>query len=93
MSTNSCLNHRRRSWRIADFSLHPGDGHPLHLTGKDGRDWYRCEHVKLCGIRMPTCPASSVGLPVRSRTGGDLVCGDYGNTPKGLSLLRSEMAG
>jgi len=59
----------------------PGcDGRLLHMAGKDGRDWYRFERVKPCGIRMPACPACGVGLPVRSRTSGDLVCGDCGET-------------
>jgi DNA helicase IV len=55
-------------------------GRLLHMPGKDGRDSYRCEHEKLCGSRMPACPACGVGLPVRSRTGGDLVCSDCGET-------------
>ncbi|KEP70005.1 helicase IV [Thioclava dalianensis] len=55
-------------------------GRLLHMAGKDGRDWYRCEHVKLCGSRMPACPACGVGLPVRSRTHGELVCGDCGQS-------------
>lgn len=55
-------------------------GRLLHMPGNDGRDWYRCEHVKLCGSRMPACPACGVGLPVRSRVSGDLVCGDCGET-------------
>lgn len=55
-------------------------GRLLHMSGKDGRDWYRCEHVKLCGSRMPACPACGVGLPVRSRTSEDLVCTDCGET-------------
>ncbi|UOA33133.1 DNA helicase IV [Sulfitobacter sp. DSM 110093] len=59
----------------------PGcSGRLLHMAGKDGRDWYRCEHVKLCGSRMPACPACGVGLPVRSRTRGELVCGDCGQS-------------
>ena len=57
-------------------------GRLLHMPGKDGRDWYLCEHVKLCGSRMPACPASGVGLPVRSQTDGDLVCGDCGENQR-----------
>lgn len=53
-------------------------GRLLHMAGKDGRDWYRCEHVTLCGSRMPACPACGVGLPVPSKKGGELVCGDCG---------------
>ncbi|WP_417480587.1 UvrD-helicase domain-containing protein [Maricaulis maris] len=55
-------------------------GRLLHMAGKDGSDWYRCEHVKLCGSRMPACPACGIGLPIRSRTSGDLICGDCGET-------------
>nr|WP_229724302.1 UvrD-helicase domain-containing protein [Cribrihabitans marinus] len=57
-------------------------GRLLHMPGKDGRDWYRCEHVKLCGSRMPACPACGVGLPVHSQTSGDLVCSDCGETQR-----------
>ncbi|WP_083194907.1 UvrD-helicase domain-containing protein [Pararhodobacter sp. CCB-MM2] len=57
-------------------------GRFLHMPGLDGRDWYRCEHVKLCGSRMPACPACGVGLPIRSEPGGDLVCGDCGESQK-----------
>ncbi|SHJ58246.1 DNA helicase-4 [Palleronia salina] len=57
-------------------------GRLLHMPGEDGRDWYRCEHVKLCGSRMPACPACGVGLPVRSRASGDLVCGDCGESQR-----------
>ncbi len=55
-------------------------GRLLRMAGKDGRDWYRCEHVTLCGSRMPACPACGVGLPFRSRTRGELVCGDCGQS-------------
>ena len=57
-------------------------GRLLHMPGKDGRDWYRCEHVKLCGSRMSACPACGVGLPIRSQTSGDLVCGDCGESQR-----------
>jgi len=49
-------------------------GRLLHMAGKDGRDWYRCEHVKLCGSRMPSCPACGVGLPIRSGSSAELFC-------------------
>ena len=55
-------------------------GRLLHMPDQDGRDWYRCEHVKLCGSRLPSCPSCGVGLPIRSRTGGDSVCGDCGES-------------
>lgn len=55
-------------------------GRLLHMAGKDGRDWYRCEHAKLCGSRMPACPACGIGLPIRSRTSGNMTCGDCGET-------------
>jgi DNA helicase-4 len=40
-------------------------GRLLYMPGQDGPGWYRCEHVKLCGNRMPACPECGVGLPVR----------------------------
>ena len=41
-------------------------GRLLHMAGKDGRDWYRCEHVKLCGSRMPACPACGRLYPLNT---------------------------
>jgi DNA helicase-4 len=38
-------------------------GRLLFMPGQDGPGWYRCEHVKLCGNRMPACPECGVGLP------------------------------
>ena len=59
----------------------PGcSGRLLHMAEKNGRDWYRCEHVKLCGSRMPSCPACGVGLPLRSQIREELVCSDCGET-------------
>ena len=55
-------------------------GRLLHMAEKDGHDWYRCEHVKLCGSRIPACPACGIGLPVRSRSSSDMVCTDCGET-------------
>lgn len=55
-------------------------GRLLHMPGKDGRDWYRCEHVKLCGNRMPSCPACGIGFPIRSQSSGEMVCSDCGET-------------
>ncbi len=41
-------------------------GRLLYMPGQDGPGSYRCEHVKLCGNRMPACPECGVGLPVRN---------------------------
>ncbi|MFO1089945.1 MAG: UvrD-helicase domain-containing protein [Hyphomicrobiales bacterium] len=38
-------------------------GHLHHLTGKDGRTWYRCEHLRLCGNLLPACPSCDTLLP------------------------------
>lgn len=65
-------------------------GRLLHLTGKDGRDWYRREHVKLCGSRMPACPACGVGLLARPRTGGDLVCRGCGGSRQACPCCEAE---
>nr|WP_245544306.1 UvrD-helicase domain-containing protein [Oceanicola granulosus] len=64
-------------------------GRLLHMAGKDGRDWYRCEHVKLCGSRMPACPACGIGLPIHSRISGDLVCGNCGVTQPGCPSCKA----
>jgi DNA helicase IV len=38
-------------------------GRLLYMPATDGRAWYRCEHVDLCGNRLPSCPACGEGLP------------------------------
>lgn len=38
-------------------------GRLLAVRGKDGRNWYRCEHVQHCGNLLPACPACSAALP------------------------------
>ncbi|WP_417273680.1 topoisomerase DNA-binding C4 zinc finger domain-containing protein [Celeribacter halophilus] len=43
-----------------------------------GADWYRCEHVKLCGNRMSACPACGVGLPLRDAETGNMKCPECG---------------
>lgn len=49
-------------------------GRLLYMPGQDGRAWYRCEHVDLCGNRLPSCATCGEGLPrpVAGRSG--LVC-------------------
>lgn len=42
------------------------------MPRKDGREWYRSEHVKICDSRMPACPTCGVGLGVRSRLDTDV---------------------
>jgi len=41
-------------------------GRLLGVTGKDGRIWYRCEHVQHCGNLLPACPSCGTALPRRS---------------------------
>jgi len=41
-------------------------GRLLGVTGKDGRIWYRCEHVQHCGNLLPGCPSCGTTLPRRS---------------------------
>lgn len=38
-------------------------GRLLGVTGKDGRIWYRCEHVQHCGNLLPACPSCGTALP------------------------------
>ncbi len=40
-------------------------GRLLGVTGKDGRVWYRCEHVQHCGNLLPACPSCGTALPRR----------------------------
>tara|TARA_B100001179_G_scaffold231759_1_gene222549 strand:+ start:244 stop:3177 length:2934 start_codon:yes stop_codon:yes gene_type:complete len=53
-------------------------GRLLHMPGRNGPGWYRCEHVKLCGSRMSSCPSCGDGLPVRDRQTGTMTCGECG---------------
>lgn len=38
-------------------------GRLLGVTGRDGRVWYRCEHVQHCGNLLPACPSCTTALP------------------------------
>ena len=38
-------------------------GRLLGVTGKDGRIWYRCEHVQHCGNLLPACQSCRTALP------------------------------
>ena len=38
-------------------------GRLLGVTGKDGRIWYRCEHVQHCGNLLPACQSCGTALP------------------------------
>lgn len=38
-------------------------GRLLGVTGKDGRIWYRCEHVQHYGNLLPACPSCGTALP------------------------------
>lgn len=53
-------------------------GRLLFMPGVDGPGWYRCEHIKHCGNRMPACPACGTGLPVRKQPKGEKICGECG---------------
>ncbi|MCB6180086.1 topoisomerase DNA-binding C4 zinc finger domain-containing protein [Rhodobacter sp. Har01] len=54
-------------------------GRLIYMPAQDGSAWYRCEHVQLCGNRLPACPSCSVGLP-RHQPGFDgLVCFQCGS--------------
>lgn len=53
-------------------------GRLLFMPGVDGPGWYRCEHIKHCGNRMPACPACGTGLPVRKEPKGEQICGECG---------------
>ncbi|QIR86276.1 UvrD-helicase domain-containing protein [Paracoccus sp. AK26] len=49
-------------------------GRLLDVRGKDGRIWYRCEHVQHCGNFLPVCPSCSSSLPRRTDVAGRLQC-------------------
>ncbi|MCZ8133555.1 MAG: UvrD-helicase domain-containing protein [Rhodobacteraceae bacterium] len=49
-------------------------GRLLYMPGQDGRAWYRCEHVDLCGNRLPSCTTCGEGLPRKVVGKPDLIC-------------------
>mgnify|MGYP000114163693 CR=1 FL=1 len=60
-------------------------GRLLGVTGKDGRIWYRCEHVRHCGNLLPACTSCGTGLPRRVEETSEVRCGcgaSYPGCPK-----------
>lgn len=53
-------------------------GRMLYVPNQAGSAWYRCEHVELCGNRLPTCAACGEGLPRHVPGRDDLVCPQCG---------------
>jgi DNA helicase-4 len=49
-------------------------GHLLAVPTKEGRTWYRCEHVDLCGHSLPACSECGTGLPRRQHTSDEAKC-------------------
>lgn len=49
-------------------------GRLIYISGQDGRAWYRCEHVDLCGHRLPSCTACGEGLPRKVVGKPELIC-------------------
>ena len=49
-------------------------GRLLGVTGKDGRIWYRCEHVQHCGNFLPACASCGSSLPREAAEGADFKC-------------------
>ncbi|WP_093359601.1 UvrD-helicase domain-containing protein [Tropicimonas isoalkanivorans] len=50
-------------------------GRLLGVTGKDGRIWYRCEHVQHCGNLLPTCASCGTALPRHVDGTSEVRCG------------------
>lgn len=49
-------------------------GRLLGVTGKDGRVWYRCEHVQHCGNLLPACQSCGTALPRSTDGTADVRC-------------------
>jgi DNA helicase-4 len=56
-------------------------GRLLGVTGKDGRIWYRCEHVQHCGNLLPACQSCGTALPRRADGTAEVRCGCGVNYP------------
>lgn len=50
-------------------------GRLLGVTGRDNRNWYRCEHVQHCGNLLPACLSCGTGLPRRVEGTIEVRCG------------------
>lgn len=50
-------------------------GRLLGVAGKDGRVWYRCEHVQHCGNLLPACQSCGTALPRRPDRTAVVRCG------------------
>ncbi|MCY0146831.1 UvrD-helicase domain-containing protein [Hoeflea sp. G2-23] len=50
-------------------------GRLLGVRGKDGRIWYRCEHVQHCGNLLPACQSCGAALPRRTDGTAEVQCG------------------
>ncbi|WP_407925853.1 UvrD-helicase domain-containing protein [Alterinioella nitratireducens] len=50
-------------------------GRLLGVTGKDGRIWYRCEHVQHCGNILPACQSCGTALPSCAHGSSEVRCG------------------
>lgn len=57
-------------------------GRLLDVTGRDGRVWYRCEHVQHCGNLMPACQSCGTALPRRKDGTSALQCSCGASFPK-----------
>lgn len=57
------------------FECRECGGRLLDVRGKDGRLWYRCEHVQHCGNLVPACPSCGVSSPRRTHHGAQCTCG------------------
>ncbi len=49
------------------FECRECNGRLLDVRGKDGRTWYRCEHVQHCGNLLPACSDCGMDLPQRTQ--------------------------
>lgn len=49
-------------------------GHLVAFPTKDGRTWYRCEHVDLCGFSLNACTKCGSGLPEEQEKRGVKIC-------------------
>ncbi|MEZ5778861.1 MAG: UvrD-helicase domain-containing protein [Paracoccaceae bacterium] len=49
-------------------------GRLLPASSQKGRNWYRCEHVQLCGNILPACATCNTALPRHEISADNLVC-------------------
>ena len=50
-------------------------GRMILIRGSNGKAYFRCEHIRLCGHIMPACHQCGSGFPTRNEADPEAICG------------------